>query len=759
MINAFKKKSKLLTAVLALAFTVNIYSDTELTEGFDWRLPAYAERSTNGGMLGESFYNDPDVPGAVLLVLWKESQPTPEQFNFNRLEQSLANLKGRPALIRLEVNSRCHAPDWVTAAHSSTQSFKFWQDEYLEQLRGFVTEFANRYKDHEQVIGVHLGVADGEYYQYDASTKTLLSNCPEVVANPAHTDEEAADSAFVKLVYGGGRDGWGEFNWLNTEAKNEQATYEAGDDGLTPQVFKRSVKKIIDMYHNAFGAENAGKLVWMGFAPFGGDEYRDSIDSIYRYVKRKKLGKREGQIEAWMRYTGNIYGVDLVSELAPGVTNDDGDNAERSCSMTFNERFADRIEGRYWGDENEFYGDPRNFENGVVKDENADQYIVGEVGPFHNQPYRFYMSSMRALQLRKNYLSIRHRGLNYLRENYDGYEYEYTPHEEKDLPYLQTKYNSASFITYLSKTLGRTRTDTPDAFIVLGEKTINTQRVQYPVEYKNNVNNELCLEPANDRQYALVSDFGRWLSVVSKTEADPTMKKVMPDFEKNWGQIMSKNRNGVHYELYARKASEIHVDINNRLMRERCRGTCDIQVKVVFKDDGPVEGGVNRALQVVATNGVESDILTTMGGGQTRTASFDLKHFSRASKNNPDFYIKTLDGSDLSVLMIRVNFISDNGSPNPPLIISPKDGNAVTEKRRVVLSWAEVPGAAKYQVSYHNAGKDRTSNYKKSSNLCQLGICEHVVRNLKSGDSTWKVRSKNAAGESDWSTEANFTVQ
>ena len=721
MFNILINTLKLSTLILGVFFAVNAHSAPELKEGFDWGLPAYAEASKNGGMLGEVYPTDPEVPGAVLFVLWKQSEPTQGEFDFSRLDASLNALevKGRPsALIRLEVNSKCHAPDWVTAEHSSTQSFKFWQDEYREQLRGFVAEFAKRYKDHTQIVGVHLGIADGEY----------KGACPVV------PEGSTADDEYGQLVYGGGRDGWGEFNWSATVAKNEQAIYEG--DGLTPYNFKRSVKKIIDMYLKAFGKKNAGKLVWMGFAPFGSPEYRDSIDSIYRYVKRKKLGNREGQIEAWMRYTGNIHGVDLVSELAPDVSNDDG-----SCSMTFNERFADQIQGRYWGDENEFYGDV--------------DFITKEVGPAHNQPYRFYMSSMRALQLRKNYLSIYQPGHEYLRSLEDKYEHEYTPSLlGADDPALQTKFNSASFITYLSKTLGKTRADTPDAFVVLGEKTIRTNTpLLYPTEYANNIKAEPCLDQANSLGHVLVSDFGRWLSVVSKTEADPTMRKDMPDSEKKWGQIMSKNRSGVSYELYARKAKEMHIDINNKLMWERCRGTCNLQVKVVFKDDHAVD------LQVFPRNGADSEVVTTEGDGKTRTATFDLVDFAGGGRNSPDFHIASSDPDyELSVLMVRVNFVDEIFKLDAPTIISPKDDEE-TKKKRVVLTWAPVQGAQKYMVSYDNAGRERSSRYIKAKNLCRTGVCKYVVRNLRPGVSNWKVRSKSTSAESDWSMSSSFVVR
>lgn len=556
-------------------------NDPYFIGGFDWSLPAYAGKSNKGGMLGDGNGNDSDIAGAFLEVLWSESEPNQGEFDFSHFQQRLDQIDGS-VLVRLEVNSKCHIPNWATIPYLDNQSLQFWKPQYINKVRGFIVAFANRYRNNTKIIGVHLGIADGEFYQDNGE-----SHCP-------------TGNDFDSLVYDDSRDGWGEF-WMN---ESEEAQSIA--NGLTPENFETSVKSIIDMYVNAFGVWK-NKLAFMGCTNvFGSSEFNEKLPSILQYVENNGIGNRDGEIELWMRYTGNAYGVNLLTS-----NSNDG-----SCSMTFDESFADSINGKYWGDENEFYG---------------SSWSLDAMGPASNQSYRFFMSSMRALQMRKNYFSINPDGHTYLRNTND-------------------EYNSRNFITYLSKTLGRTRSDTPDAFVVLGERTINTYSELFPTEYKSQNTSEYCLIHAENRGYVTVSQFGRWLSVISPTIADSSMRKNMPESEHNWGLNMIADRDGKFYELYARKSNEILFDINDQLMQERCSNGCKIEVKVVFKDKRAMN------LQVHYSNGV-STILSTPGDNKIKTATFPITgHFINGFKN-ADFSIKTTGGKQLSILMVRINIM------------------------------------------------------------------------------------------------------
>ncbi|MEE9337910.1 MAG: hypothetical protein V3U87_07500 [Methylococcaceae bacterium] len=577
-----------------------------LSEGMDWSLPLYTTQSSKGGMTGGNWNDDPEVSTNFMEVVWRLSEGVQGHFDWDDFQQRL-DATNNKVLVRLEVNSQCHAPEWASIPYLENKSLQFWKPEYVMQLKGFINAFANEYAGNNKIIGVHLGIADGEYYQGNNN-----SECPE-------SDD------FGNLVYGGGRDGWGEF-WVNSTLGEDTASI---NNGLTPDNFEDTVKDIINMYVDAFGVHK-NKLAFISYSGvFGPSAFDARLPSIINYAKAKGIGNREGEIEDWMRYTGNTYGVNLVT----------GNNIDKSCSMTFDEDFADSIQNKYWGDENEFYG--------------PEDWVLDYGGPLSNQAYRFYMSSMRALQLRRNYISIRSEGLDYLKSINNQFEHQYTPdsaHPER----LKTKFHSGDFITYLSKTLGRTRSDTPDAFVILGDKTLNPSFGLFPPEYKSGNTSEQCLIEGNDRGYVTINEFGRWLSVVSPTIADESMRKDMPVDEENWGagNLISDRNINQHYELYARKSNEMLFDINDQLMQERCSNGCKIDVKISFKDDRIM------GLQLVHTNG-SSNVLTTQGGGQTRTVTFPVSGTFSNGYNNADFSIKTTDGSDLSVLMARINLLAN----------------------------------------------------------------------------------------------------
>ena len=705
-------KQVLLITLLGLSLPVTA-DGPELTIGIDWTLPDNTTQSPNGGLIlesGSSSASDPDVTGDFLEVLWNHSEPADNQFDFSDFQQRLAQAAGK-VVVRLEVNSNCHAPAWANLPHLNNQSLQFWKPAYIDELRDFVSAFANEFKSNNKIIGVQLGIADGEYYQ-DANEDGI----PETSLCPI-------GNSFDELVNGGGRDGWGEF-WVNeNDGFAEDDASEA--NGLTPTNFESSVKEIIDIYADAFGAYRY-KLAFTNFEIFGPDLYNNRMPTIVDYSMQLGIGNRGGEIEAWMRYTNQVYGVDMET----GASNDG------SCSLTFNESFADTINGRYWGDENEFYGD--------------EEWITDSAGPLSNQAYRFYVSSMRALQLRRNYLSVFSSGQSHLRSINNQYEYQYTSPGTSNSSLL-TKFYSGDFIKYLSKTLGRTRSDTPDAFVMLGERTLATGYGLYPPEYLGT--SEPCLVGAENDGYARVGEFGRWLTVVSPTSADTNMRKDMPAIEGNWGLNMIAERNNAYYELYARKSANILFDLNDQLMQERCANGCDIEVKIVFRDDHPMN------LQASHAGGNTAQLATT-GDGKTRTATFPISGLFSNGFGNADFSVQTGDGSELSVLMARVNILALSAPPAAQLIAP--GGN--TNDHTPIYTWNKVPGATWYKLWVNDATGNVINQWYTAANAgCAAGAAATTcaltpTTTIATGSAKWWVRTWNSSGSGPWSNSSAFTV-
>ncbi|MEE9322289.1 MAG: hypothetical protein V3U76_17755 [Granulosicoccus sp.] len=707
---------KQMLLVVLLGFSLPVAADgPELKIGIDWTLPDSTTQSPNGGLIlesGSSSASDPDAIGDFLEVMWSHSEPADNEFDFSDFQQRLAQTSGK-VVVRLEVNSNCHAPAWANLPHLDNQSLQFWKAAYIDQLDDFVNAFADEFKANSKIIGVQLGIADGEYYQ-DADEDGI----PESSLCPTGNN-------FDDLVNGSGRDGWGEF-WVNeNNGFDEDEASEA--NGLTPANFESSVKEIIDIYADAFGAYRY-KLAFTNFEIFGPTPYNNRMPTIVDYAMQRGIGNRGGEIEAWMRYTNQVYGVDMKT----GASNDG------SCSLTFDESFADTINGRYWGDENEFYGD--------------EDWILDSVGPLSNQAYRFYVSSMRALQLRRNYLSVYSSGQTYLRSINNQFEYQYSGSNASNSSML-TKFYSGNFIKYLSRTLGRTRSDTPDAFVMLGERTLATGYGLYPPEYLGT--SEPCLIDAENDGYARVGEFGRWLSVVSSTSADTDMRKDMPAGEGNWGLNMIAERDNAHYELYARKSPSLLFDLNDQLMQERCANGCDIEVKVVFRDDHQMN------LQVSHAGGNTTQLATT-GDGKTRTATFPISGLFSNNFGNADFSVQTADGTELSVLMARVNIQGSASTPPAAELVSPVGSiNDDTPS----YTWNKVPGATWYKLWVN----DSTGNvinrwYTAASAGCAAGSASSTTctltptTDIASGSARWWVRTWNSSGPGPWSSSRAFSV-
>ena len=530
-----------------------------INDGIDWSLPSYAKISDNSGLINENEDN-PDVAYSqhyLYLLLWDKANPKKGKYDFSGLERFLKDYPKKKLLIRLEVHSACETPAWAlkTLQVTKHKSLVFWDGQYRKTLKPFLDEFAKRYANHPQIAGVQLGIGDGEY------------------KNSCNTFEN--------------KDGWGEF-WMT-----EQELIEAEDDfALTPEKFQTETFGLIDTYAEVFG-ENKKKLAFTNSEPFYSSgsraiPYNARMTNIARYAFEHGIGNRDGAIEEWMRYTQKSFGM----EFSP--------NKNNTCQLDMNEAFADSLKDRYWGTENEFYG--------------KEDYILAANGPYRNQPYRFFVSSLRALQMRRNHFTIFGESMAHL-----------------DTGSKPSPYNTQAFLHYLSKTLGKQRYNTPDAFILLGERYINTKRTT-----------EYDLSDCTKNNTAAIRSFGRWLN--ESSDSEPSMRVNMYKEENRWGQDFYLP-DGINHEFAARKGSKFNFQLNQQLKDQRCPISCDIEVKISFKDD------VETKLRIDFGNN-KTQWLDTNGDGKIKTASFPL--YLSQDVQRTDFSLKAED--DISVMLARVNF-------------------------------------------------------------------------------------------------------
>ncbi|MCK5903605.1 MAG: hypothetical protein KAG28_10725 [Cocleimonas sp.] len=538
--------------------TVTTYQPT-LKEGVDWSLPAYAQASREAGMIDEA--SDNGSPYALYLVRWDKANPRANHYNFSALDHFLEQNPETKLLIRLEVNSACEAPPWVlkTLKSSKKKSLIFWDGRYRKILKPFVKAFAQRFAAHPQIIGVQLGIGDGKY---NGSCRSFEH-----------------------------KDGWGEF-WM-TEKERIEAERKFK---FTPKRFKKETLALIDDYVEAFG-QYKDKLAFTNFEPFytsgkHAKRYNRLMSTLAVYALKKGVGNRDGAIEEWMRYTQRIYGM----RFSPAKNN--------TCQLEMSESFAALIKGRYWGSENEFYGN--------------EAYVLEANGAYTNQPYRFFVSSLRALQMRRNYFTINATAMQSL---------------VKANP--KSAYNTADFLEYLTKTLGKQPENTPDAFILLGERYIDQGRTR---EFKN-------LSSCTKDNAIAVRSFGRWLTESSDSQA--ALRVEMPFKENRWGQDFYLPET-VDYEFSARSGKQFEFKLNPRLTQARCAKTCQVEVKITFKDR------VKTQLQLGIGN-QKTAILMTNGDQKIKTASFSLNLDTKRNAEAVDFFLTSED--KIPVMLVRVNFL------------------------------------------------------------------------------------------------------
>ena len=532
--------------------------------GFDWSLPASVKQESYSGLIAEDPNSPLEARNSFLIVRWDESNPQPNQFDFSRFEKDFKRVAPKNVLVRLEVNSQCEAPEWAMdkILASSEKSLIFWDKNYIELTRPFIQEFAQKYASNPRIIGVQLGLADGEF------------------RGPCDDYDN--------------KDGWGEF-WMSPQAiKEAEAKF-----GFNPDVFESSVKANIDLYINAFGM-HVNKLAFTNFGPLftygdGSQKYNDRMLAIAEYSIAKGLGNRDGAIERWMSYTDKIYGSVIASM------------PDNSCRLDFDEDYADKIRGRYWGTENEFYG-------------NKD-YVIAVHGDYLNQPYRFLVSSLRSLQMRRNFMSI-----------------------SNDLKIIDHPvYKTSEFLPYLTKTLGKQIENTPDAFVLMGERYISAFRLE---DHKD----AECVKKNVDK--IPIRSFGRWLTESPQNtliENTPAIKTRMKAEDHYWGQEYYLPE-GIDYEYFAREAQQFSFDLNDQLAETRCKNDCVVEIKATFKDT------LKTGLNVYVAEG-KSLPFETKGDNQIKTVSFKIKSAFKNGIGESDIIFKSDQGA-IPLILLRVNFLT-----------------------------------------------------------------------------------------------------
>lgn len=185
--------------------------------------------------------------------------------------------------------------------------------------------------------------------------------------------------------------------------------------------------------------------------------------------------------------------------------------------------------------------------------------------------------------------------------------------------------------------MGKQHANTPDAFILLGERYVADYRLpEYPQRAECRTQDRVSFR-----------SFGRWITETS--DSQPAVKIRMPASDKYWGQGFYLPT-GIDYEYAARASKRFTFNLNDELIKARCLSGCSVQVKLSYKDD-------NQTKLWLSSAAGNTGALVTKGDGKIKTATFELNTTFNNQLQGKDLIVQT-DGNPLSLMMLRINFLN-----------------------------------------------------------------------------------------------------
>ncbi len=537
------------------------------TSGADWWLPPYVKITPYSGYISAGDWSrermqwkrfqDGRLHFAYhMSVRWREINPAEDVYDWDRLDKIFGSRTGKAEYgivfyVKSYTNRRTKrggkprpdVPDWVI------------QEGKVKFLPNGAPAAWEPGCGYQKYFGKLLR-AVGERYK----------DHPRLVA----VDMRGFDPLYGEWCFRGSRD---------------DCEYAEQQTGLTPETFQRWGIQYVDDFVEAFkGWEN--KLVWMNgednFIPqrLTDRDYGPASRAIWRHAYAKGCGGRDGMPTVWYRYLNEGHGCRL---------------SDRGY-LEFNDDLAPVRNGAMWYTENTEY--VALGENWFGKDGKP------KYGPPERNNLRFFITTMRVLQMRRNWQWVRGNVLAQINET---------------MP---------DFIRWMEYEMGKTPEDSPDAWAWLREGYLR------------------------HRDNRPVKNFERWLL---QRDVEPDGRTVPAEkVDISWAKINYSSGKG--YEFHARRtdttngSSNIYFRIRRRFLSG---GPHSVLLNVTYRDDPAVRWCVEYSDR----DGRErSGVVASRDSGKWKTVGFEIPdwHVRGAFRGETDFRIVALGPGDVTVKLVRL---------------------------------------------------------------------------------------------------------
>jgi len=353
------------------------------------------------------------------------------------------------------------------------------------------------------------------------------------------------------------------------------ALWAEKNTGLTPAVLEKCLTERLDAWAKAFkGRENV--LAWVGAGGMGvagrAGDYRKTARNVIARAYKLGMGQRCGFVENYLYHLHN-----------PAL----GQRVDEQGYILVDETCPPIAEGRAFGDENEEYG--KNW--------------VGRFGPLETHPHRYRESMIRSLQMRRNYLWM------------SGASVDANP----------------PLTAYMSLTMGRKVTDSPDAFCYLRQSSVRGSAA------------------GKKGKAAAIKNFERWLIQRDKDgyRTKPAVK--IPQHESMW--MVPKD---LKFDYTARRTdlaggnSKIGFALDDRFLSG---GPHRVAIKVTYHDIG---SGKWTLVYSIPGRRTGRRTIKCKDSKKVMTATFHLTDACFPGKGDTfDFHIEAPD-ADATISFVRV---------------------------------------------------------------------------------------------------------